>query len=113
MARALTGWTADWVEGSGLQNFRFVRSRHDNGAKTVFGQTGNWGYEDAVRLCVSHPLHPSFFVGKLWSYFVPTPPDDATLASLQGLVRRLGLGRSGRSSRRSCSTPTSSKAPSW
>ncbi len=85
MARALTGWTADWVEGSGLQNFRFVASRHDNAAKTVFGQTGNWSSEDAVRLCVSHPLHASFFVGKLWSYFVPAPPSEATLASLQGL----------------------------
>jgi hypothetical protein len=85
LARALTGWKADWTEGAGLQNFRFVASRHDNGGKTVFGQSGKWGWEDAVRLCVTHPLHPSFFVGKLWSYFVPTPPSEATLASLQGL----------------------------
>jgi uncharacterized protein (DUF1800 family) len=85
MARALSGWTADWVESVGLQNFRFLASRHDNGNKTVFGQTGKWSWEDAVRLCVTHPLHPSFFVGKLWGYFVPTPPDEATLASLQGL----------------------------
>jgi hypothetical protein len=33
---------------------------------------------------VTHPLHASFFVAKLWSYFVPEPPDEATLASLQG-----------------------------
>jgi hypothetical protein len=85
MARALSGWTADWVESVGLENFRFLASRHDNASKTVFGQTGKWGWEDAVRLCVTHPLHPSFFVGKLWSYFVPTPPSEATLASLQGL----------------------------
>jgi hypothetical protein len=85
MARALSGWTADWVESVGLQNFRFLASRHDNGNKTVFGQTGKWSWEDAVRLCVTHPLHPSFFVGKLWGYFVPTPPSEATLASLQGL----------------------------
>src|SRR5207248_3090064 len=52
---------------------------------TVFGQTGRWNYEDAVRLCVSHPLHASFFVSKLWSYFVPVPPSEATLASLQGI----------------------------
>ncbi len=84
MARALTGWTADWVEGAGLQNFRFVRSRHDERNKKVFGRTGNWDWEDSVRLCVDHPLHPSFFVSKLWSYFVPVPPDEATLASLQG-----------------------------
>jgi uncharacterized protein (DUF1800 family) len=85
MARALTGWTATWTESAGLQNFRFEASRHDNGNKTIFGQTGKWNWEDAVRLCVTHPLHASYFIGKLWSYFVPNPPDEATLASLQGL----------------------------
>jgi hypothetical protein len=85
MARALTGWRAEWTESEGLQNFHFDASAHDSTHKTVFGQTGNWNWEDAVRLCVSHPLHASFFVGKLWSYFVPTPPAEATLASLQGV----------------------------
>jgi uncharacterized protein (DUF1800 family) len=89
-ARALTGWTAEWTQSSGLQNFRFDESRHDEGLKTVFGQSGNWNWEDAVRLCVSHPLHPSFFVSKLWSYFVPTPPSQETLASLQGLYASSG-----------------------
>jgi hypothetical protein len=90
MARALTGWTADWVEGVGLENFRFLASRHDGASKTVFGQTGKWGWEDAVSLCVTHPLHPSFFVAKLWGYFVATPPSEATLASLQGLYAGSG-----------------------
>jgi hypothetical protein len=85
MARALTGWNAEWTESSGLQNFRFEAKRHDASNKTVFGQTGKWNWEDAVRLCVSNPLHASFFVAKLWSYFVPTPPSEATLASLEGL----------------------------
>jgi hypothetical protein len=90
MARALTGWTAEWTQSSGLQNFRYQASRHDSTNKTVFGQTGKWGWEDAVALCVAHPLHASFFVSKLWSYFVPTPPAEATLASLQGIY--LGSG---------------------
>ncbi len=90
MARSLTGWRADWTESSGLQNFRFDPSRHDAGNKTVFGQTGRWNWEDAVRLCVTHPLHASFFVAKLWSYFVPEAPDEATLASLQGLYTSSG-----------------------
>jgi Protein of unknown function (DUF1800) len=85
MARALTGWRADWTESNGLQNFRFDATRHDKGKKTIFGQSGTWSYEDAVNLCVAHPLHASFFVSKLWSYFVPAPPSEATLASLQGL----------------------------
>jgi uncharacterized protein (DUF1800 family) len=90
MARALGGWTAEWTESSGLQNFRFVASLHDNTNKTVFGQTGKWNWEDAVALCVEHPLHASFFVSKLWSYFVPTPPSEATLASLQGVYNGSG-----------------------
>jgi uncharacterized protein (DUF1800 family) len=90
MARALTGWTAEWSEDVGLHNFHFDPSRHDTGTKTVFGQTGNWNWEDAVRLCVSNPLHASFFVTKLWGYFIPTPPDESTLASLQGLYESSG-----------------------
>ena len=73
-ARALTGWRNDWSSELGAHNFRFDSKRHDTSAKTVFGQTGNWGWEDACRLCVEHPLHASFFVEKLWSYFVPAPP---------------------------------------
>ena len=92
MARTLTGWTAEWTESSGLVNFHFDPERHDSGLKTVFGQTGNWNWEDAVRMCLAHPLHASYFVSKLWSYFVPEPPDTATLASLQGLY--IGSGHS-------------------
>jgi len=89
-ARALTGWRADWTQSAGLQNFRYDPSHHDNGKKTVFGQAGTWGWEDAVRLCVEHPLHASFFVSKMWGYFVPTPPSESTLASLQGIYLRSG-----------------------
>ncbi len=92
LARALTGWTAEWTESAGLQNFHFAAGRHDNGNKTVFGQAGKWSWEDAVRLCVSHPLHASFFCAKLWSYFVPTPPSEPTLASLQGIYLGSGYG---------------------
>ena len=91
MARTLTGWRNDWSEELGSYNFRFDPTYHDTGEKTVFGQTGNWNYEDAVRLCVSHPLHASFFVTKLWGYFIPSAPSEATLASLQGLYNSSGL----------------------
>jgi uncharacterized protein (DUF1800 family) len=85
MGRALTGWRAEWTQSSGLENFHYDPSYHDEGLKTIFGQTGNWNYEDAVRMCIENPLHASFFVTKLWGYFIPTTPDEATLASLQGL----------------------------
>ncbi len=91
MGRALTGWQAEWSPEGGMHNFHYDPSKHDEGQKTVFGQTGNWDWEDAVRMCVSHPLHPSFFVTKLWGYFIPTQPDEATLASLQGIYTSSGF----------------------
>jgi uncharacterized protein (DUF1800 family) len=82
-ARALTGWRADWSNALGLHNFRFVASRHDAGTKTIFGQTGALGWEDVVRLCLEHDKHASFFVTKLWGYFIPTAPDEGTQAAMQ------------------------------
>src|SRR5687768_10224065 len=87
-ARALTGWANDWRRGAGNVNFRFERDRHDAGGKRVFGKTGNFDWQDAVRLCLKHPQHPSFFVEKLWGYFVPTAPDPGTRRSLQALYRK-------------------------
>jgi uncharacterized protein (DUF1800 family) len=91
MARALTGWRCDWSEELHNHNFRYEASRHDEGEKTVFGQSGNWGWEDAVHLCVTHPLHASFFITKLWGYFIPTEPDTQTLTSLEGLYTSSGF----------------------
>jgi hypothetical protein len=81
-ARALTGWRSDWSAELGSHNFRFDPKRHDPGSKAIFGRGGNWGWEDACRLCVEHPLHATFFVDKLWSYFVAGPPPAATRDAL-------------------------------
>jgi uncharacterized protein (DUF1800 family) len=89
-ARALTGWRNDWREGVGDVNFRYDPNRHDTGTKTVFGRSGNFDWEDACRLCLEHPLHASFFVRKLWSYFVPTPPSAQTEQGLASLYLRNG-----------------------
>jgi hypothetical protein len=91
-ARALTGWDYEWSNELGAHNFHFDPKRHDTGTKTVFGRTGNWGWEDSPRLCVENPLHPSFFVEKLWSYFVPQPPSAGARDSLIGLYQGSGWG---------------------
>jgi uncharacterized protein (DUF1800 family) len=81
-ARALTGWTNDWND-AGPANFRFDPKLHDHGVKKIFGHRGRFDWQDTCRLCVEHPLHPSFMVGKLWGYFVgepPTPADTRALA---------------------------------
>jgi len=89
-ARALTGWRNSWSSELGNYNFRFEPKWHDTGLKTVFGQTGAWGWEDACRLCVEHPLHPSFFVEKLWSYFIPQPPSEGVRDELAALYKGSG-----------------------
>jgi uncharacterized protein (DUF1800 family) len=87
-ARALTGFANDWRQGAGSVNFRFERDRHDTGLKRVFGKSGRFDWEDAVRLCLRHPSHASFFVDKLWGYFIPVAPDTATRRSLEGMYRK-------------------------
>jgi uncharacterized protein (DUF1800 family) len=77
-ARSLTGWTFEETANRGAYGFHVEPRRHDTGRKTVFGKTGDWNWEDAVRLCVENPYHPSFFVTKLWSYFVGSAPAPAT-----------------------------------
>ncbi len=96
LAKALTGWRADWVEPDGFRNFRFDANRYDPTVKTLWAGTphqrsGAFGWQDAVRLCLSHPMHAEFFVRKLWSYFVPTPPDDETRASLEATYVQSGF----------------------
>jgi uncharacterized protein (DUF1800 family) len=87
-ARALTGFDNDWRRGAGNVNFRYVRDRHDQGVKRVFGRSGRFDWEDAIRLCLSHQRHPSFFLEKLWRYFVPAAPDGATRRSLEAAYRK-------------------------
>ena len=90
LARALTGWRSDWSAEQGYHNFRFDPSRHDPARRRCSARRGNWNWEDAVRLCVGHPLHPSFFVEKLWSYFIPTPPSAGDRQAPRGALRSSG-----------------------
>jgi uncharacterized protein (DUF1800 family) len=89
LARALTGWVAEDSAGVWTR-FWFNPARHDDTPKTIFGKTANFGWEDAVQLVVDHPMHASFFVKKLWSYFIPVPPSDAQRQALEELYVSTG-----------------------
>jgi len=58
--------------------------------KTIFGKRGRFDWHDSCRLCVHHRLHPSFFVTKLWGYFVPVPPKAGTKRALERLYVNSG-----------------------
>ena len=87
-ARALTGFDNDWKRGAGNVNFRYDRERHDAGSKRIFGKSGAFDWQDAVRLCLHHPKHAPFFVDKLWHYFIPVAPDAGTRRSLEAMYRK-------------------------
>ena len=89
-ARALTGFDSEWERGVGPTKFRYDASRHDKGVKRVFGHRGRFDWRDACRLCVRHRVHPSFFVRKLWGYFLPTAPGAGTRRALERLYRSSG-----------------------
>ena len=89
-ARALTGWRASYVDDVGYTNFRFDPTRHDTGPKTIFRKNGNFDWTDSCRLCVEHRAHKTFFVEKLWSYFIPKPPSKRTRKALERLYIKRG-----------------------
>ena len=87
-ARALTGWRSKRVKGVGPTDFHYDPRFHDAGAKTIFGKSGNFDWQDSARLVVQHPEHPAFFVTKLWSYFVPTAAPAGTQRALEAMYRK-------------------------
>jgi uncharacterized protein (DUF1800 family) len=87
-ARALTGFRNEWDDDVGPTRFRYDPRRHDPGLKRIFGKRGRFGWEEACKLCLRHPSHRSFFVGKLWSYFIPTAPSAATRRALERIYVR-------------------------
>ena len=108
-ARALTGWQGSVVNRQPTA-FTFNTARHDTATKTIFGHTDNYDWQGSCQLCLDHPLHPSYFVTKMWSYFIPTTPDAATV---QGSRRSMRTGRSCLSSRRSSRIRTSTTGRAW
>jgi hypothetical protein len=100
-AKALTGWRNDWSAELGNHNFRFDPNRHSNALKAIFSgpppnstfnlhPPTNWNWDDVPRLCIEHPLHATFFVDKLWSYFIPQAPSSDTRDALVSIYTSNG-----------------------
>lgn len=80
-ARALTGYQGF----NGICNpIDFVDISHDKGSKTIFGQTGNWGYEDVHDILFSERATQiaNFICEKLYTHFVSPDLDYSITAEL-------------------------------
>ena len=71
-ARAFTGW------GFNLQGaFVFRQNQHDDGPKTIFGQTGNFTGEDVIRLLLEKKQTARFITTKMYRFLVNDDVADA------------------------------------
>jgi uncharacterized protein (DUF1800 family) len=88
-ARAFTGWGigADKGKKGGLQrgsypSFKNVPKWHDSGAKTIFGETGNFDGSDVVRLALAQAAAPRWIAQKLWRFYAGWPAPEPLLKEL-------------------------------
>lgn len=80
-ARALTGWVGFFAFCAPIG---FVDVFHDKGPKTIFGQTGNWGYEEVHDLLFEYRgLEVATYIcSKIYTHFVHPEPDEAIIAGM-------------------------------
>lgn len=80
-AKALTGW-------NNLQEIcapiNFTRALFDNSSKTIFGRTGNWGYDEVHDILFEErgTAIAKYICTKLYKYFVSPTVDEAIVDEL-------------------------------
>lgn len=72
-ARAFTGWGFN-AQGE----FTFRRNLHDEGPKTIFGQTGTFAGDDVIRLLLERKETARFVTAKIYRFLVDEQAADAT-----------------------------------
>jgi len=81
-ARAFTGYNT-------VKTYRGViefntENTFDDGEKTIFGRTGNWGYSDVIDILFEEKasLIANYICTKLYQYFVSYTPNENIIANL-------------------------------
>ncbi|MBT9187290.1 DUF1800 domain-containing protein [Zobellia russellii] len=77
-ARALSGYVERGEMG--CEKVTFDAERHDSDSKTIFGQAGNWGYDDVIDILFEQRPNEiaEFICRKLYEFFVhPDSQDNA------------------------------------
>ena len=70
-AKAFTGWTVN-MKGE----FEFHEKQHDDGAKTVFGKTGNFNGEEIIDMLLAKPQTAEYICRKIYRNFVNGEIDE-------------------------------------
>lgn len=89
MSRALTGWEL----AQGYQNIPvFNPALHDETPKTIFGVTGNFGFDEAHQIIFTERAQQvsEFICRKLYKHFVYEHPDPEVIEGLAATFRANG-----------------------
>lgn len=81
-ARALTGWESRDDE------LKFVPEYHDDGEKTILGETGPWDAEDLVRIACRQLAAARHLARRLWETFI-SDTHDPSEELLDALAERM------------------------
>jgi uncharacterized protein (DUF1800 family) len=83
-ARAFTGWRLDPRLGAFRRDWR----RHDDGIKTLFGQSGRFDGDEILSITLEQPQVAKYLVRKLWREFISDDPDELEVERLAAQFRR-------------------------
>lgn len=95
VARCFTGWSIEPPTSPNFGSFRYVSFLHDNGPKTVLGQTipAGGGKADGDRVLDILAYHPStawYVSRKMCRWFLAHEPDDGIVEKVASTYLRTG-----------------------
>ncbi|MFL9898355.1 DUF1800 domain-containing protein [Paraburkholderia fungorum] len=82
-ARAYTGWGLD----PDTQAYVWRANQHDDGDKTVLGQTGPFDGDQVLDILLARPETATFVTTRLWREFVSDTPDPTRIAPIAAQFR--------------------------
>jgi uncharacterized protein (DUF1800 family) len=85
-ARAFTGWSIEPETGA----YRWRPFLHDDGPKTVLGQTGNFDGDAVLDILLARPSTAEFITRKLWREFVSPEPEEREVRRIAARFRESG-----------------------
>ena len=81
-ARAYTGWRVNFNSAA----FEFKLRQHDNGIKTVLGESGNFDGIDVIEIILKQPRVGQFIAEKLWREFISLNADPDEIKKIGALL---------------------------
>jgi uncharacterized protein (DUF1800 family) len=92
-ARAFTGWGLKrtvpgfYPYGHFDLEFEFHPELHDDGEKTILGETGRFDGADVIDIILRQPATARFVARRLYAYFVADQPDPAAIEETATALR--------------------------